>query len=52
MKKTRVLVIGLEPNLVDFNTMPEMNAGKVRAELEADQAKLTWRYRRYWQTPQ
>jgi hypothetical protein len=40
MKKTQVLVIGLEPNLVDFSTMPEMNAEKVRAGLEADKAKL------------
>ena len=40
MAKTQVLVIGLEPNLVDFSTMPDMNAEKVRAGLEADQAKL------------
>jgi protein-L-isoaspartate O-methyltransferase len=40
MNKTQVLVIGLEPNLVDFSTMPEMNAEKVQAGLEADQAKL------------
>ena len=40
MKKTQVLVIGLEPNLVDFSTMPDMNADKVRAGLGADQAKL------------
>jgi hypothetical protein len=40
MKKTQVLVIGLEPNLVDFSAMPEMNAEKVRAGLQADQAKL------------
>ena len=40
MTKTQVLVIGLEPNLVDFSTMPDMNAEKVRAGLEADQAKL------------
>jgi len=40
MTKTQVLVIGLEPTLVDFSTMPDMNAGKVRAGLEADQAKL------------
>ena len=31
MTKTQVLVIGLEPNLVDFRTMPDMNAEKVRA---------------------
>jgi hypothetical protein len=40
MTKTQVLVIGLEPTLVDFSTMPDMNAGKVRAGLEADRAKL------------
>ena len=40
MTKTQVLVIGLEPTLVDFSTMPDMTAGKVRAGLEADQAKL------------
>ena len=40
MTKTQVLVIGLEPTLVDFSSMPDMNAGKVRAGLEADQAKL------------
>jgi hypothetical protein len=41
MKKTQVLVIGLEPDLVDFSTMPDMNADKVRAALAADQAKLS-----------
>lgn len=40
MTKTQVLVIGLEPSLVDFSTMPDMNADKVRAGLDADQAKL------------
>ena len=40
MTTTRVLVIGFEPSLVDFGTMPNMNAEKVRAGLEADQAKL------------
>jgi hypothetical protein len=40
MTKTQVLVIGLEPTLVDFSAMPDMNAGKVRAGLEADRAKL------------
>lgn len=40
MTKTQVLVIGLEPGLVDFSTMPDMNAEKVRTGLEADQAKL------------
>lgn len=36
----RVLVIGLEPSLVDFSSMPDMNAQKVLAGLHADQAKL------------
>ena len=40
MTKTQVLVIGLEPDLVDFSTMPDMNAEKVRAGLAADQARL------------
>lgn len=40
MKKTLVLVIGLEPDLVDFSTMPDMNADKVRSGLGADQARL------------
>ncbi|MDM0070459.1 hypothetical protein [Variovorax sp. J31P207] len=40
MTKTQVLVIGLEPTLVDFSAMPDMNAAKVRTGLEADQAKL------------
>jgi len=39
-KKKRVLVIGLEPTLVDFSHIPELNAEKVMAALEADQAKL------------
>ena len=28
MEKKQILVIGLEPDLVDFSTMPDMNAGK------------------------
>lgn len=40
MKKTLVLVIGLEPERVDFSTMPDMNAEMVRAGLGADQARL------------
>jgi hypothetical protein len=39
-KKKRVLVIGLEPTLVDFSLVPDMNAEKVLAALKADQAKL------------
>ncbi len=40
MKKKQILVIGLEPELVDFSAMPDMNAAKVRAGLEADRARL------------
>ena len=40
MDKKHVLVIGLEPDLVDFSSMPDMNAAKVRAGLAADQARL------------
>lgn len=40
MANKQVLVIGLEPDLVDFSAMPDMNAAKVRAGLEADKAKL------------
>ena len=39
-KKKRVLVIGLEPTLVDFSLIPDLNAEKVMAALKADQAKL------------
>ena len=39
-KKKRVLVIGLEPTLVDFSLMPDLNAEKVMTALKADQAKL------------
>jgi len=39
-EKKRVLVIGLEPTLVDFSNIPDMNAEKVMAGLKADQAKL------------
>jgi hypothetical protein len=39
-KKKRVLVIGLDPNLVDFSHIPDLNAEKVMAALEADQAEL------------
>lgn len=40
MAKTQVLVIGLEPDFVDFSAMPGMSAEKVRAGLEADRARL------------
>ncbi|MGO9395372.1 MAG: hypothetical protein ACLP7A_12255 [Desulfobaccales bacterium] len=39
-KKKRVLVIGLDPNLVDFSHIPDLNAEQVMAALEADQAEL------------
>ena len=39
-KKKRVLVIGLEPTLVDFSLIPDLNAEKVMTALKADQAKL------------
>ena len=39
-KKKRVLVIGLEPTLVDFSLIPDMNAEKVLTALKADQATL------------
>lgn len=39
-EKKRVLVIGLEPTLVDFSHMPDMSAEKVMAGLKADRAKL------------
>jgi hypothetical protein len=40
MEKKRILVIGLEPTLVDYSLTPDMNAEKVLAALKADQAKL------------
>ena len=39
-KKKRVLVIGLEPTLVDYSLIPDLNAEKVLAALKADQTKL------------
>ena len=38
--KKRVLVIGLEPTLVDYSLFPDLNAEKVLAALKADQANL------------
>ncbi|MGJ7508432.1 hypothetical protein [Variovorax sp. GT1P44] len=40
MANKQVLVIGLQPELVDFSAMPDMNAAKVHAGLEADKVKL------------
>ena len=39
-KKKKVLLIGLDPALVDFSHIPDMDAQKVMAALKADQAKL------------
>lgn len=38
--KKRVLVIGLEPTLVDFSQIADMNAEKVLAGLKTEQTKL------------
>jgi hypothetical protein len=38
--KKQVLVIGLEPTLVDFSQIADMNAEKVLTGLKTDQAKL------------
>lgn len=42
MTKARVLLVGLEPELVDYSKspIPGLTAAKVRAALEADAAKL------------
>ena len=36
----RVLTIGFIPELIDFSTMPHLNAEKVRAGLDADRRAL------------
>ena len=36
----RVLVIGFEPTLVDYATIPVLDAAKVTAALKADEARL------------
>ena len=38
--KKRVLLIGLEPTLVDFTAFPGLDAPKVLAALQADQERL------------
>lgn len=38
--KKQVLVIGLEPTLVDYSLVPHLNAEKVSAALNVDQQKL------------
>ena len=40
MEKKQILVIGLEPELVDYSSMPGMNADKVRAGLAASMDQL------------
>lgn len=40
MRAPRLLLIGLEPTLVDFSAMPEMNAEKVAKGLAAQLASL------------
>ena len=36
-----VLAIGLDPTLVDFTSLPGLDAAKVTAEVHADEARLT-----------
>jgi len=36
-----VLIIGFEPTLLDYATIPDLDATKVMAALKADQARLT-----------
>ena len=38
--KIRVLLIGLEPTIVDYTRFPGLNAEKVMAALKGDEAKL------------
>ena len=38
--KKQVLLIGLEPTVVDYSRFPGLNAEKVMAALKADEAKL------------
>jgi hypothetical protein len=45
MSRTRVMILGLEPSLIDFSqpayaNYPGLDAQKVRAGLEADEAEL------------
>lgn len=37
----QVLLIGVEPTLIDFSRFPGLNAEKVTAALNADKAKLS-----------
>src|SRR5215467_3907893 len=36
----RVLLIGFDPTLLDFSTIPDWDAAKVMAALKADEARL------------
>ena len=42
MARVRVLLVGLDPDIVDFtkSPVPDLTAAKVRAAVEADTAKL------------
>ena len=42
MARARVLLVGLEPEIVDYSksSVPGLTAAKVRAAVEADSAKL------------
>jgi hypothetical protein len=42
MERVRVLLVGLDPDIVDFtkSPVPDLTAAKVRAAVEADTAKL------------
>ena len=41
LTKKRVLLIGVEPDLLDYSRFPGLNAEKVLAALQADQANLS-----------
>ena len=43
MATKRVLLVGLEPSLVDFTNLPHLNAEKVQAALDADVKALEGR---------
>ena len=40
MARARVLLVGLDPDIVDKPPVPELTAAKVRAAVEAESAKL------------
>ncbi len=39
-KKTNVLLVGWNPDVVDYSKWPDLNAEKLRAGLEADRDKM------------